>query len=79
MMTEASQISEHMDVVGSDGRHVGRVDRVRGDEIELTKLDLGAGLKHHMIPLSWVDYVDTDEVRLNLTKDAAKAAWREKH
>ncbi|HEY3695497.1 DUF2171 domain-containing protein [Phenylobacterium sp.] len=78
-MTEASQISEHMDVVGSDGRHVGRVDRVRGDEIELTKLDLGAGLKHHMIPLSWVDYVDTDEVRLNLTKDAAKAAWREKH
>ena len=78
-MIDASQIREHMEVVGSDGKHVGRVDHVKGTEIELTKLDLGAGLKHHMIPLSWVDYIDTDEVHLNLTKDAAKSAWREKH
>jgi hypothetical protein len=75
-MTDASQIREHMEVLGSDGRHVGRVDKVMGAEIELTKLDFAAGLKHHMIPLSWVDYVD---VHLNLTKAAAKAAWREKH
>jgi len=74
-----AQIHEHMEVVGSDGGHVGRVDHVKGDEIELTKLDLGAGLKHHMIPMTWVDHVADDEVRLNITKDAAKAAWREKH
>ena len=74
-----AQIHEHMEVVGSDGGHVGRVDHVKGDEIELTKLDLGSGLKHHMIPLTWVDHVADDEVRLNVTKDAAKAAWREKH
>jgi hypothetical protein len=78
-MTDASQIREHMEVLGSDGRHVGRVDKVMGAEIELTKLDIAAGLKHHMIPLSWVDYVDSEDVHLNLTKDAAKAAWREKH
>ena len=77
-MTQASEIREHMEVVGSDGGHVGKVDHVRGSEIELAKLDLGSGLKHHMIPLSWVDYVD-DHVHLNLTKDAAKAAWTEKH
>lgn len=77
-MIEASQIREHMEVIGSDGEHVGRVDHVRGTEIELAKLDLGAGFKHHMIPLSWVDYVD-DHVHLNMTKDAAKASWREKH
>ena len=57
-MIEAGQIREHMDVVGSDGKHVGRVDKVMGDEIELTKLDLSSGLKHHMIPLSWVETID---------------------
>ena len=42
-MIQASQIREHMEVVGSDGGHVGRVDHVLGDEIELAKLDLGVG------------------------------------
>ena len=72
-------IREHMEVVGSDGGHVGHVDHVVGDDIELAKLDLGAGLKHHLIPLTWVDDVVDDKVRLNITKEAAKAAWREKH
>lgn len=72
-------IREHMEVIGSDGGHVGRVDHVVGDDIELAKLDLGSGLKHHLIPLSWVDDVRDEKVCLNLTKDAAKAAWREKH
>jgi len=78
-MIQASQIREHMEVEGSDGKHVGRVDKMIGQDIELTKLDLGSGLKHHLIPLSWVDHIEEDTVRLNLTKDAAKAAWREKH
>jgi len=68
-----------MDVVGSDGGHVGRVDHVMGEEIELTKMDMASGLKHHMIPLSWVDYIDDDGVHLNRTKDTAKSEWREKH
>ncbi len=78
-MVQPSQIREHMEVIGSDGGHVGRVDHVKGDEIELAKLDLGAGLKHHMIPLSWVDDIEDDKVRLNMTQDAAKASWRDKH
>lgn len=77
-MISASAIKEHMDVIGSDGGHVGRVDKVVGEEIELTKLDIASGLKHHMIPLTWIDHID-DHVHLNLTKDAARAAWREKH
>jgi hypothetical protein len=32
-----------------------------------------------MIPVSWVDHVEQDKVCLNMTKDAAKDAWREKH
>lgn len=78
-MQDASQIREHMEVVGSDDRHVGRVDHVRGTDIELARLDLGGGFKHHLIPLSWVDFVEEDKVRLNLTADAAKSAWRDKH
>lgn len=78
-MMDASLIREHLEVVGSDGKHVGRVDHVVGTEIELAKLDLGSGLKHHMIPLSWVEYVDDDKVHLSLTKDDAKSKWREKH
>ena len=75
-MIQISAIREHMEVVGSDGGHVGRVDKVVADEIELTKLDLGSGFKHHMIPLDWVELIDHDRVCLNRTKDAAKAAWR---
>lgn len=78
-MADANQIREHMEVVGSDGGHVGRVDHIMGADIELAKIDMAGGLKHHLIPLSWVDYVDDEKVRLSLTKDEAKASWREKH
>lgn len=78
-MIQSSEIREHMEVVGSDGGHVGKVDHVRGTEIELAKLDFGSGLKHHLIPLSWVDHIEDDKVCLNLTKEAAKASWSEKH
>jgi hypothetical protein len=78
-MIESTEIREHMEVIGSDGKHVGRVDRMVGDEIELAKLDLGSGLKHHLIPRSWVERVDGDKLCLDRTRDAAKAAWRERH
>lgn len=76
-MVDASTIKEHLEVIGSDGEHVGRVDKVMGDQIELAKLDLAGGFKHHMIPVSWVDHVD-DHVHLNVTQEAAKARWTEK-
>jgi len=34
-MVMGENIREHMEVVGSDGGHVGRVDKVAGTEIEL--------------------------------------------
>jgi hypothetical protein len=77
-MVQPSEIREHMQVLGSDGGHVGRVDHVIGDEIELARLDVGSGLKHHLIPLDWVDSIEENEVYLNRTKAAAKQAWRER-
>ena len=78
-MIQASEIREHMEVVGSDGGHVGKVDKVMGGDIELAKFDMGSGFKHHLIPVTWVDHVEHDKLYLNMTKDAAKAAWAEKH
>ena len=78
-MIETTRIQEHMEVIGSDGKHVGKVDHVLGSEIELAKFDLGAGLKHHLIPISWVEDVADDKVRLSKTSDDAQAQWREKH
>ena len=77
-MTDATAIREHMEVVGADDKHVGRVDHVVGTDIELAKMDLAGGFKHHMIPLSWVDFID-DKVHLNLTHDAAKEHWTKAH
>src|SRR3546814_15878673 len=40
-------VTEHMEVMGSDGEHIGTVDKVRGDRIILTKSDPSAGGHHH--------------------------------
>lgn len=71
-----SQVREHMDVVGSDGEHVGTVDKLRGDRIMLTKNDQDAHGMHHSIPSSWIRSVDADRVTLDKTADEAQAAWR---
>lgn len=52
---ETANIREHMEVVGSDGKHVGRVDHVRDTEIELAKMDLAGMGRHHLIPTTWID------------------------
>jgi hypothetical protein len=69
------KVGEHMEVVGSDGAHVGTVDCTRGDSIVLTKSDESAGGVHHRIPCGWVDSVD-DKVVLNLSADEARQRWR---
>ena len=61
-----NKVEEHADVVGSDGEHVGTVDKVRGDRILLTKNDADAGGRHHSIPSSWMQSVD-DKVTLSKT------------
>ncbi|HEY0044036.1 MAG TPA: DUF2171 domain-containing protein [Allosphingosinicella sp.] len=68
-------VREHMDVVGSDGSHVGKVDKLSGDRIILAKNDPSAGGLHHSVPCSWVDKVEGG-VTLNRTADQAMAEWR---
>jgi hypothetical protein len=69
-MNASANITEHMEVVGSDGMHVGTVDHLEGvDRIKLTKDDSRDG-KHHYIPTDWVDHVDR-HVHLNRPADEA--------
>lgn len=76
-MADATQIKEHSEVVGSDGAHVGTVDRVEGaDRIKLTKKDSDAHGHHHYIPLDWVETIENDQVRLNKTAADAEAHWQ---
>jgi hypothetical protein len=78
-MIDRSSIREHMEVVGSDGKHVGRVDHMEGDGIDLAKFEFGAGLAHHHVPLSWVDHIERDRVFLNLTQTEANKRWTKPH
>lgn len=74
-MIDSGSIREHMDVVGSDGKHIGKVDHVLGSDLQLTRaMAVGA---HHLLPLTYVDTVTGDKVRLSITEDEAKDRWRE--
>jgi hypothetical protein len=69
------RVTEHMEVVGSDGGHVGTVDKVRGDRIILAKSDPASGGVHHSVPCSWVERVE-EKVMLNKSADEASSEWR---
>ena len=67
-MAQASDIRPHMEVLGSDGLHIGTVDHVDGEQIKLTRKDSNDGA-HHYIPLSDVTRVD-DHVHVGTTAAA---------
>jgi hypothetical protein len=75
-MVAPVMIKEHMEVLGSDGVHVGIVDGLEGrDTVKLTKDDPEAGGEHHFIPLAWVDHVD-QQVHLKQAGVEAMARWK---
>jgi hypothetical protein len=72
----AQKIQEHMEVLGSDGQHVGVVDGLEGeDRIKLTKSDAESDGLHHYIPMDWVDHVDA-HVHLKKSSHEAKREWK---
>ncbi len=77
----ASQIKEHMEVIGADGVHVGTVDRLEGGKIKLTKADSGEGSHkghHHFIDQGLVAGVEGNKVRLSANADIAVTFEEEK-
>lgn len=76
-MIDTKQITEHLEVVGSDGEHVGTVDHVDGNTIKLTKNDRTAAGQHHWVPLEDVEGVIDGKVRLNIQSGQVRERWLE--
>ena len=66
-----AQVTEHMEVVGSDHQPVGKVDKVKGDQIVLTKTDSPDG-RHHSFPSSIIDRVEDSRLILTGTAEEAR-------
>ena len=77
LMAAATQIKQHMEVLGSDGEHVGTVDHLEGDDmIKLTQTDSPDG-QHHYLSADFVDRVD-EHVHLNITAAEAVEEWEDR-
>lgn len=70
------QVTEHMDVVGSDDQSVGKVDHIKRDRIILTKNDSPDG-RHHAISCARIDRVEDGKVFLDKSADEAKREFSE--
>ena len=71
-----SQVTEHMEVVGSDEQPLGKVDTVKGDQIILTKSDSPDG-RHHAFPSRLIERVANDRLILNCSADDARQEFSE--
>jgi hypothetical protein len=69
----SGRITEHMQVIASDGVTIGKVDHVEGNTIKLAKTTSPDG-QHHYVALTSVDHVDT-HVHLNRGSREVQASW----
>ena len=75
-MPAPAMIKANMEVLGSDGAHVGIVDHLIGeDEVMLAKDDPEADGEPHFIPLGWIIHVEM-KVHLRQSGAEARAQWK---
>ncbi len=78
--TGKSKITSHdirkdMEVVGSDGEHLGTVDDVEYGEIKLTRKDSTDG-KHHFVAVDSVKSIDGNTLMLSKNAEETRKTWR---
>ena len=73
-MIDVSKIQDDMDVVGSDGTHVGTVDNLG---IKLTKNDPVAHDQHHYMKLASVASIEGGKLILNMPAAQALSELKE--
>jgi hypothetical protein len=79
-MSRLDEIREHMQVIDAEGAPVGKVDKVEGDRIKLTRDSTSSGMgshegHHHFIPAGLVADIEGDTVRLSARADALQAIF----
>ena len=67
-MSQSFDIREHMEIVGSDGQHLGTVDKVEGDRIKLTKQD-SSDKQHHYLSLSKISGTEGGKLKASATRN----------
>ena len=78
-MIDLTQVTEHMEIVGADGVHIGTVDKIQGNRIKMTKADSGSHPNHHhYISQGLIAAVDGNTVRLSATGSSAMLFEEEK-
>ena len=75
MTIDPAKIEEQTEVLGSDGGHVGTVEKVEGHRIRLARTDEASGGAHHYLHLDTVDAVVGGAVRLTRTAAQARQEW----
>ena len=71
-MIDMQKISEHMEVVGSDGQHVGTVDSTDSARLKLTKSDPAAGGEHRYIPFGAIASIEDQKIHLSIPAAEAR-------
>jgi hypothetical protein len=71
----AGGIRENMEIVGSDGRPLGTVERIAGDRIILAPSGAGAGGSSRSLSCTDIDRVEGDRVILETSGEQAR--WRD--
>lgn len=74
-MMHVQDIHEGLEVIGSDGSHVGTVDALVGQLLKLKTNDPGSGGTHHFLDIGYIANIENETVRLLLTADDAKQRW----
>lgn len=77
-MSSLENVREHMQVIDAEGTPIGKVDRIEGDRIKLTRESSGSGSHeghHHFIPSGLVADVEGDTVRLSARIDAVESIF----
>ena len=73
---DLGNIRPRMDVVGSDGEHLGTVDHVDRNRIKLRRNDPAAEGQHHWLAQETIASVDGNTVRLTVPASQARQAWQ---
>ena len=78
-MSGLDDVREHMQVIDAEGTPLGKVDKIEGDRIKLTRDSSGMGSHeghHHFIPRGLVADIEGDTVRLSARADALESIFQ---
>ena len=81
-MVNVSDISKHMEIVGADGVHLGKVDHIDGERIKMTRKDHEHGQDsshHHYVRLAAIASLDGGKVWLSADAVNARQLFEEEN